>query len=52
MTTDITNRYAEILLINKNERRDFIRTMHKFHEANSRDSSREKIFRELMKFIE
>jgi hypothetical protein len=52
MTTDKMYRYAEILLMDDNERRDLVRTMHKFHEAYARDSSKEKIFRELMKFIE
>lgn len=52
MTTDKMYKYAEILLIDDNKRRGFIRTMHKFHEANARSSSTEKIFRELMKLIE
>lgn len=52
MTTDKMCGYAEILLIDDIERRDFIRTIQKFHEANARASSTEKIFIELMKFIE
>ena len=52
MTKDMLYKHWDIMCLDNNELRDFIKSIQRLCEANAQKPSTKKIFRDLMKLVE